>query len=254
MMMHRRLHGLIDFFTTGDIDRFETFAAADRELCEAAAIPFVSSDWSWLGWCRFLRGDWYEAIGLFAEAVRREPPGSAMTGWNAAMLFECLAYRGDKTKALAVLDGRRFPQVGEPKPFGAVALLMAAAEGLTVLGEREQAAQLYPLIVDCYERTRVPCPSYDDLRLIQRAAGIAALAAGDFEAAEAHFRIALEQATTIPHRIEEAHTRRWYGQMLLERRGPGDQKQAEALLRAAIDDYERMGMPKHRDLTASLES
>lgn len=60
------------------------------------------------------------------------------------------------------------------------------------------------------------------------------------------------KAESLPHRPERAHTRRFYGQMLLERNGPGDRKQAEEVLRQAAEDYRRMGMPWHQELTASL--
>jgi hypothetical protein len=70
--------------------------------------------------------------------------------------------------------------------------------------------------------------------------------------AEQHFSTALRQAAELPHRPEEAHTRRWYGQMMLDRAGPGDRQQAQRLLRLAVTDYERMGMRRHVELTAAL--
>ncbi|MGH7361934.1 MAG: tetratricopeptide repeat protein, partial [Candidatus Methylomirabilales bacterium] len=252
MMQHRRSPALVDLFTTGDVDRFEAFAADDRDFCQRAGLPWVSTAWLWLGWCRYLKGDWDAAVPLLEEAVRRDPPGTAFTGWSAGVLFECLAYRGDKPQALAVLEGRPFPALGEPKTSTAVVVALGATEGLTVLGERERAAALYPSIVDIWERAGVPCPSYDGGRLVQRAAGIAAFAGRDYDPAEAHFRLALEQAAAIPHRIEEAHTRRWYGRMLLERDRPGDRDRAAGVLRASVADFQRMGMPKHREMSERL--
>ena len=131
-------------------------------------------------------------------------------------------------------------------------MLVVSPEALVLLDERDRAGATYRAIVDCIDRTGVVLATFDDGRLIQRAAGIAALAGRDFAAAEGHFRTALKQAETIPHRIEEAHTRRWYGEMLLERGGPGDRAEAERVLTAAIEDYERMGMPKHRALAEGL--
>jgi hypothetical protein len=40
--------------------------------------------------------------------------------------------------------------------------------------------------------------------------------------------------------------------MLLDRDGPGDQVRADDQARAAVADYERMGMPRHRDLADRL--
>jgi hypothetical protein len=40
--------------------------------------------------------------------------------------------------------------------------------------------------------------------------------------------------------------------MLLDRDGPADRERAAELAGAAVADYERMGMPRHRDLAAAL--
>jgi hypothetical protein len=42
--------------------------------------------------------------------------------------------------------------------------------------------------------------------------------------------------------------------MLLDRDGPGDREQAQQQLGMAIEDYQRMGMPRHRELAAALLS
>jgi class 3 adenylate cyclase/tetratricopeptide (TPR) repeat protein len=253
ILCFRRMRALVGYFTTGDLDRLEALARADREFCEKTGLPWVSSAWSWSGLARFSRGGWDDALDLFREAVRLEPPG-ILCGWNAALLFECLAYQGETTAALDLLEARDFPRPGEPKPWGATAVLVTAVDGLVVLGERERAAELYPSVVDVFERTGTVCPAYDDARLCQRAAGIAAMAGQRFDTAEEHFRTALRQAAELPHRPEEAHTRRWYGQMLVERNRPGDRQQAEKVLHQALKDYRRMGMPRHCDLAAGLLS
>ncbi|MDQ4097001.1 MAG: AAA family ATPase, partial [Actinomycetota bacterium] len=253
LMQHRRMTGLIGFFRSGDIDRLEAFAQEDRRFCEAAGLPWVASDWSWLGWARFLRGDWDKARSLFRHAADLEPPGG-MRGWNASMLFECLAYRGEKSEALAVLEESALPGPGEPTLWGPVSMLLSAVEGLTVLGERERAADLYPAAIDVFDRTGLVCPPYDDGRLVLRAAAIAAAAGQRWAEAEAHFEAALRQAAELPHRLEEAHTRRWYGRMLLDRGAPGDTDRAGLILRAAVADYERMGMRRHCDLAVKALS
>ncbi|MGH8972167.1 MAG: hypothetical protein ACRD0C_03070 [Acidimicrobiia bacterium] len=251
IMQHRRTTTLADFYASGDLDLLDALGTADRDLCESAGFRWVSSSWTWLGLARFLRGDWVEALPLFEEAARLEPPGT-LSGWNASLLFECLAYRGDKAEALAVLNDRQLPPSGQPKSWGAAVLLLVVVEGLTVLGERDRAAALYPSVVDVFERTGALCPHHDDGRLYERAAGIAALAGRRWDAAQQHFRTALRQAADFHHRPEEAHTRGWYGRMLLERASPGDRPHAEKVLRQAAADYERMGMPRHRVLAARM--
>ncbi|MGH8974508.1 MAG: tetratricopeptide repeat protein, partial [Acidimicrobiia bacterium] len=253
ILYHRRTSAQVEYFTSGDLDQLEALGHADRQFCEAVGLPWVSSAWSWLGQAQFLRGNWDAALPLFEEAVRLEPP-TILAGWNAAHLFECWAYRGEKAEALAVLDGWTLPGPGDPKIWGPATLLVVAVDGLTMLGERDRAAALYESVVDVFQRTGMILPSYEDGRLYERAAGIAALAGRRWETAERHFRTAIHQAATLPHRLEEAHTRRWYGQMLLERGGPGDRAEAEKVMRQAVADYDRMGMPRHSELAATLVS
>ena len=89
-------------------------------------------------------------------------------------------------------------------------MLLSAVEGLYVLGERDRAAGLYELVVECIERTRAICPNYNDMRLLERTAGIAAAAGRCWDDAEEHFRTALRQAGELPHLPEQAHTRRFF--------------------------------------------
>lgn len=235
--------GVIEFATTGDLRRIERLGHQDRAMQESLGLPWPSG-WSWLGLAAFLRGEWEASLPLFREAAGREPPG-ALRGWNAALLLEGLAYCGERAEALELLEAHVLPDADQPetKTWGATQVLVYAAEALVVLGERERAAALYPALVEVHERTGVRCPSYDDARLWERAAGIAAMAGEQWDLAERHFQTALAQAHALPHRFEIAHTRRWYGLLLLERDGDG------SLLRnAAAEDYDRMGMPRHREL------
>jgi hypothetical protein len=91
-----------------------------------------------------------------------------------------------------------------------------------------------------------------DCRLLERAAGMAAAAGGNWDVAETHFTTALEQAATLPHRPEQAHARRFYAAMLLKRDRPGDRDRAAQLILEANDLYRRMGMPRHCELVAGL--
>ena len=208
---------------------------------------------SWLGLAAFLRGEWAEAQAHLEESAAGEPPGN-INGWAQALLFEYRAYAGQHEAALALLDGEqnRMPLPGQANGSGRWTMLLSAVEGLAVLGETERAGALYDLVADCLAWTNAACPTHTDCRLVERAAGIAAGAARRFDVAERHFETALRQAGQLPHRPEEAHTRRWYARMLLDRGGPGDQARADDQARAAVADYERMGMPRHRDLAARL--
>jgi hypothetical protein len=131
-------------------------------------------------------------------------------------------------------------------------MLLSAVEGLVALGERDQAADLYPHVRYCIERTRVVNAYPDDAKLLERVAGMAAAAGGQWEAAEGHFTAALQQAETMPHRPEQAHTRRFYASMLLERDGSGDRQKALRLISEAEGLYGAMGMPRHLAMVQAL--
>jgi hypothetical protein len=81
-------------------------------------------------------------------------------------------------------------------------------------------------------------------------AGIAATAAGDWDAAGAHVQRALRRADELPHQLERLETRRCYAHMLLER---GAERGVVArLLGEAVHGYRRLGMPRHVELTNDL--
>jgi hypothetical protein len=40
--------------------------------------------------------------------------------------------------------------------------------------------------------------------------------------------------------------------MLIDRAAPGDREKAQMLLREALESYQRIGMPRHVDLTQTL--
>ena len=201
--------GVIEFATTGDVARIERLGREDRALQESLGLPWPSG-WSWLGLASFLRWRLARRRCRCSRGRRARTPGR-LCGWNAALLLEGLAYCGEWEDALDLLDAHVLPDPAKPetKTWGASQVLVYAAEALLVLGERERAAALYPALVEVFERTGAICPSYDDARLWERSAGIAAMAGEQWDLAERHFRTALAQSEALPHRIEAAHTRRW---------------------------------------------
>lgn len=237
---------IADWAETGDLDGLEAFGHRDMQVCRDAGVPWNSWSWSWLALAAFLRGDWDTALLRAEKADELAPPG-AINGVEWALHFECRAYAGERDRALAMLETRRaeLPRLGEPNGWGAWAMLVGVLEGLVVLDELEAAAELYPLVRWCIERTGSVTVVQPDGRLLERSAGMAAAAGSNWDAAEAHFITALEQAEALPHIPEQAHTRRFYAAMLLRRDGPGDRDEASRLLAEAEALYRGMGMPKH---------
>ena len=252
MQCPRIEHGMVGYAETGDLDALEAFAWRDLRFATDHGMAWVSNSHGWLGLAFFFKGEWDKARQHLETAAELEPPGR-LHGCDRGLLFEFRAYAGEREAALAMLDADDvLPVPGQPNGWGQWMMLLAAVEGLYVLDERDRAASYYDLVLECIERTQTICASFHDWRLLQRRAGIAAMAGRSWDDAEGHFRTALRQAEELPHLPEQAHTRRFFAQMLLERDGPGDRAEAAQLAAEAADLYRRMGMPRHVELAAGL--
>jgi tetratricopeptide (TPR) repeat protein len=237
--------------STGGIEAYERFARADLELCRDANSPLVAHSHTFLGNSSFWRGGWREALGSFEKAVTLEPAG-LFAGFDWGQLFLGKAYFGDRDSALAMLEQSHgnLPSPGRASTVGAWALLFAEIEGLAVLGERERAAELYPVLKELVDSgVIIRWPTFT---LNQTVAGMAAAAGGGWDKAEEHYQTALRQAHEIPVVIEQPEVRRWYAHMLIDRDAPGDGEKARELLTEAIAMYRRIGMPKHVEMAEAL--
>jgi len=248
-----RAAALADFFETGNVEALEAFGRRDVEFCERARLPWGCHAWSWLAAAEFLAGSWEEAVRDAETADLLSAP-SPLVGSEWAFHLECRAYAGQREEALAMLEAPRvpLPRSGQANGWGQWVVLLALVESLIVLGERERAATLYPLVRECVEHTGVASSYLNEAVLVERIAGMAAAAGARWDAAEAHFTIALEQANALPHRPEQAHTRRWYGRFLVERGGANDLDRARGLLEEAAAGYASMGMPRHEEMAREL--
>ena len=120
-----------------------------------------------------------------------------------------------------------------------------------MIGDRDGAATFYPLVRELRETTGVVLFLMGH-QLIERIAGIGAAAGRRWDLAEGHFQTALRQAEDLPYEIEGAETRRFYAEMLLTRKGPGDRDRAGSLIDEALVTYRRIGMPRHEELAQRL--
>ena len=129
-------------------------------------------------------------------------------------------------------------------------MLALVIEGLVMLGEQSQAAQLYPLARELIGTGAVVL--WPIFRMTHTIAGVAAAAARQSEAAEGHFQIALQQAESFPDRLEQAEIRRFHGMMLKDRAAAGDREKAQTLLSEALETYTHIGMPRHIEMARAL--
>ena len=168
------------------------------------------------------------------------------------MLLRLAGYSGQRDRAVELADKTR-PRLPIPKranTIGTWLLLIGTIEGLAMVGERDRAAKLYPLVRELLE-SGVKCTALE-IRFPETVAGIAAGAAGDWERAEQHFLAARKQAVELPHRLEEAEVLRFHATMLIDRAASGDRERARRLLGEALVTYTRVGMPHHLELTRKL--
>ena len=129
-------------------------------------------------------------------------------------------------------------------------MLGSLIEGLVILGERAQAAQLYPLARELIDMGAVVL--WPIFRFTHTVAGIAAASARQWETAEDHFQIAMRQAESFPHRLEQAEIHRFHAMMLINRARPGDREKARGLLSEALASYTGIGMPRHIEIAQTL--
>ncbi len=197
------------------------------------------------------RGDWAGALS-HAQASCRSEPGSSSEGVGAGTLFRQMAYAGDRSGALASFEQNRkwMPREGQKNPRGSWSMLALVIEGFAMLGERLRAAELYPLARELISTGAVAL--WPISRLTQTAAGIAAASAHEWKAAEEHFQIALQQAESLPNRLEQVELYRFHAMMLIDRAAPDDRKKAQAMLGEALQSYKRIGMPRHVEMTQTL--
>lgn len=163
-----------------------------------------------------------------------------------------MAYAGDRDAALGILEEKRtqLPHSGKPNAAGSWSMLSLVIEGLVMLREQEKAAQLYPLVCELVDTGAVVLWSI--FRHTQTIAGLSASSARKWGAAEQHFKIALQLAESFPDRLEQVEIRRFHAMMLLDRSAPGDRQKAQTLLNEARQSYERIGMPRHVEMTQIL--
>ena len=251
-LLAERLLGVMAYRPAGDLDVFEEFARRDFERCKEADVAWISNAYGFLAINALWRGRLEEGLENATLAVETEPPGG-FNGWAWPLLFFARIFLGRRDEALRMYaDVRdRLPTGAGPSPWGSWAILHSAAEGLALLGEREAAAELYPLVVAA-KRTGAIIVRVYDVRLLETVAGIAAHAGRLWEESETHFQAAVRIADETPIGIEKGEARYFFARMLAERDRPGDRERARELTEEANEIYRAVGMPYHSERAETL--
>ena len=222
------------------------FELADRAVETCRPLGFGMHALDYQAMVRFWRGSWEEAREISERAVAQERK-DVWDGWETAHRVTIGAYLGEVP---AVAD-ERLPRPGRTNGVGRWSLLFALVEANVVVGQRERAAALLPLLREAIDSKVVFawCWGY-----VEKLAGLAAAAAGHWQEAEEFLVRAEERARALPHRLELAEIRRWQGWMLVLRNGPGDVQRAREPLAEARDAYRALGMSRHETLVERMES
>jgi tetratricopeptide (TPR) repeat protein len=218
----------------GDLVALEAALRKDLALCLSIRSPWASQSHGWLSIALAMRGELDEALVHAQEALTEEPE-SAWSGLAWVSQLFCRMHGGDDDEVRRLLAEER-PVPDASAPAGVFLQVSIAGEAAARLGLSDLCEELYPALAGMTERL-VMRPF--DWALTERVAGMAAACAGKEDEALRHLERALEQARSLPSRIDEPQVLHQYGELLLKR---GDDR-APALLERALEGYRALGMP-----------
>jgi hypothetical protein len=242
----------IDFGKAPDLARLDAGLHRVRKSHHEAAFAHLEVFFDvQLSLLDFFRGNWAGALSQ-VQGSRRRDSGSSMEGLGLGTIFRQMAYAGDRDGARTILDehGALLPRGGQTNTVGSWFMLALVIEGLVMLGDQSQAAELYPLVDGLLDTGAAVL--WPISRFTHTVAGVAAAAAREWDAAEGHFQTAMKQAEAFPNLLEQAEIRRFHAMMLLDRSAGGDRNKAQRLLNQALETYSQIGMPRHIEMTQAL--
>jgi class 3 adenylate cyclase/tetratricopeptide (TPR) repeat protein len=228
----------------------ENFAREDEERVRRLPGMWLQDSYTLQALGQFWQGRWEEAEVNLLRGLEYTRPWT----WTAAypgLVFLTRAYLGHREEAMAMLPSLEagLPTLEGGHPLGAWDLAMSLVEGFWMLGERQRAHALYPIVT---EPGRRGARALYGSRLVEAIAVVSAAAGRDWDAAGEHFELALAEARRTPNMVEEADAFRFRAMMLTDRGAAGDMQRARADLEAAQQLYEVTGMPRHIELARGL--
>jgi class 3 adenylate cyclase/tetratricopeptide (TPR) repeat protein len=205
-----------------------------------------------LAYARFLRGDWQQLESTLAQALEwYERMSSAPIDDPRPVSLLLRALTGETEAACAMLpDMERYFDFESHWTASLGEARVTLATGLVALGEQQSASRLYePLKQWTAESGYVLSGASSIPQLASRVLGMLAGAAGEDGAAERHFEMAMNEATSRGLVTEKAETAYWYGRHLRAREdGRGDE-----LLTYAVRLWSEAGMDRQADRVNKLK-
>ena len=207
--------------TLADLGSLEALGPQMIDLCERGGMPWLYVGHLCLGLAAHWRGDADRAEAELRRAVELEAPG-AFSGSSTSVLVRHLAHVGRAEEVFDMYESAqpRFPSPSRVNSHGAWSCLLAIVEALYLCGFRDEAAALSPLV----DRALEEGPDWLSFhgRLVETRAGVAATAAGCWEAAERHYSTAQQHAERMNNPLEETELRYLRARMLIDRNGGDD--------------------------------
>jgi len=196
------------------------------------------------------RGQWEEALALVRELDHSDIPVVAFAAvgpWRLWVEAQCA--EADEVRTLAYERLPAAPPPAELRSHSSWNYVFSAVEAFAMCGDLDDAARLYPLVVEAMGMgAALSWPG----RLLEMLGGLAAACGREWSTAEDHFTKAAQQAVELSMRIQQPEIRRFHARMLLDRGAAGDRERARQLLTEAIDQYRNMDMPRHVSLAESM--
>lgn len=242
---HERFQHGIEMARTGDIRRQLDHST---QALKGPTLRYITR--TAIGAYGIYLGIVEQALDQLSTVVEEQPPDHFYNGSPEANLFAATALAGqiDRAQRLIPTVVPWLPVPGRRNLQGSWQALESFATGLTIVGERDRCAALYPVMLD-YIHTGLVVTLYAvGPGNPQLTAALAADAAGLVEQSREHFEIALRQAREVPIRILQPTVLYWYGRSLSTAADTADRLRGRAMVEAALTDFRALEMVLHANL------
>ena len=225
-------------------------AYQDLELCERNDLPWVGQSHTFISRALSLKGDMEGALEHARLGFELDLPG-ALYGFGIGNYTLQLAYAGRAQEATRFWKANRaqLPVSGALNSIGRWSFIAYVVEASFLTGNDEDIVELRDLFTEVLGTEQI---YRFDGRVLRGLVGLAAAAARDWEAMEAHFAAAIETADRFDYFEETADVRRLFACALMRKADPADKERIGTLLKEALGMYEARSMPFHSAMTGRL--
>jgi serine/threonine protein kinase/tetratricopeptide (TPR) repeat protein len=228
---------LSDYACPGDLQGLERFCGDLLERWNAIG-PWGHLMQSYSAWAQCMRGEYERALRT-CELARTAFPTGTWVGVNESLAILSAAYWAPEPFARARAAYAYLVPTPDRVPTGGqTAYVSGLAYALHVRGSREELGALREPIRAALAGGMVGGPLF----VYSSTLGLAEMAAGNFDAAEAAFLEGIRASEQGHYRIALALGGMWYAELLFERDGTGDREKGLDLLQRAISEFTLMEM------------